>query len=189
MVKKEIFMHEIKFDFFLHLMEFSKDQLSRRIYITNLSSFVDTADLRKIFKELGVVLDVKIVKTISTNEPTGLGYVELGNQFDIGRAFRELNGIKIKGCYINLFDKRYGPGRRMISDRRQNTERRMKETPNLLQLNEITSGFIALENQEQVERRGDIDRRIVGNRRNRIDRRDYCVKKKSESHKDVGEKK
>ena len=181
-------MNEIDSEFSIRLRKTTNDQLSRRIYITNLTFNVNAADLRKIFKKIGVVLDAKIVKTLTTNEPTGLGYVELGNQFDFGKAFRKLNGIKFKGCYINLFDKRYGPERRMISDRRQNTRRRKKETPNLLQLNEITSGFIALENQEQVERRGDIDRRIVGNRRNRIDRRDYCVKKKSESHKDVREK-
>ena len=60
----------------------------------------------------------------------------------------------------------------MISDRRQNTERRMNETPNLPQLNEITSAFIAIENQEQTERRDGIDRRVLGIRRIRIERRD-----------------
>lgn len=165
-------MNEIDSEFSMPLNESAKDQLSRRIYITNLTSYVNAGDLRKIFKKLGEVLDAKIVKTVSTNEPTGLGYVELGNQFDFGRAFRELNGTKIKGSYIKLFDIRYGPERRMISDRRQNTERRMNETPNLPQLNEITSAFIAIENQEQAERRDGIDRRVLGIRRIRIERRD-----------------
>ena len=70
-------MNEIDSEFSMPLNESAKDQLSRRIYITNLTSYVNAVDLRKIFKKLGEVLDAKIVKTVTTNEPTGLGYDEL----------------------------------------------------------------------------------------------------------------
>ncbi|MCH7887376.1 MAG: RNA-binding protein [Candidatus Marinimicrobia bacterium] len=165
-------MHKINSEFFIPLKKSVNDQLAKKIYITNLSSDVDVTDLRKIFETVGVIVDVKVVNTATSNEPTGLGYVEVGNQFDFGRAFKELNGKKIKGCYLTLFDRRYSPERRIISDRRQNTDRRKMDMVPLLQLNEITSAFIEIDNQEQVERRGDIDRRIVRNRRISRERRD-----------------
>ena len=165
-------MHGIDSEFFVPFKESANDQLAQRIYITNLSSGVDVTDLRKIFETVGVIVDVKVVKTATSNEPTGLGYVEVGNQFDFGRAFKELNGKKIKGCYLTLFDRRYSPERRIISDRRQTSDIRKMDMVPLLQLNEITSAFIEIDNQEQVERRGDIDRRIVRNRRIRRERRD-----------------
>ena len=158
-------MDGINSEFFIPPKESANDQLSQKIYVTNLSSDVDATDLRRIFETVGVIVDVKVIMTATSNEPTGLGYVEVGNQFDFGRAFKELNGQKIKRCYLTLVDRRYTPERRIISERRQNTDRRQKDMLPLLQLNKITSAFIEIDNQEQVERRGDIDRRIVRNRR------------------------
>lgn len=165
-------MNEIDSKFSIPLRETVNDQVARKIYITNLRSDIDVTDLRRFFETVGVIVDVKVVKTTTSNEPTGLGYVEVGTQFDFGKVFKELNGKKIKGCLIGIFDKRYGPERRIISDRRQNTNRRKKEMVNLLRYNESTSSFIEIDNQEQVERRGGIDRRSMVNRRIGGERRD-----------------
>ena len=81
----------------------ANDQVTQKIYITNLSSDVDIRDRMKIFETVGVIVNVKAAKTSTSNKPTGFGYVEVGNQFDIGRAFKELNGKKIKGWLIRNF--------------------------------------------------------------------------------------
>ena len=62
-----------------------------RLYITNLRSKVTDDDLRKLFETQGKVASAKIVKTLTTNEPTGLGIVEMESTSEANAARKKLD--------------------------------------------------------------------------------------------------
>ena len=73
-----------------------------RIYVTNLRSEVTDDDLRKLFETHGKVVVAEIVKTLTTNEPTGLGIVEMESSSDAIEARKEFDGKLISDSYISV---------------------------------------------------------------------------------------
>ena len=150
-----------------------------RLYITNLRSEVTDDDLRKLFETQGKVAAAEIVKTLTTNEPTGLGIVEMDSTSDATAALKELDGKLLKGNSIKIFD------RRIISNRREGTDRRVLDVPRDLAdrrqkerrkktgEEELISLFDGLERREVEERRAPdqrtLDERRVGERRSDLD--------------------
>lgn len=150
-----------------------------RLYITNLRSEVTDDDLRKLFETQGKVAAAEIVKTLTTNEPTGLGIVEMDSTSDATAALKELDGKLLKGNSIKIFD------RRIISNRREGTDRRVLDVPRDLAdrrqkerrkktgEEELISLFDELERREVEERRAPdqrtLDERRVGERRSDLD--------------------
>ena len=146
-----------------------------RIYVTNLRSEVTDDDLRNLFETHGKIAVAEIVKTLTTNEPTGFGYVEMESPDDAMVVRKELNGKLLKGNPINIFDRRItadrregtnrrGPdGRRNLAEKRH-TERRLKSGEA-----ELLSMFDELDRREIEERRiterRDLDERRMGERR------------------------
>ena len=63
-----------------------------KIYVTNLRSEVTDDDLRKLFETCGKIAVAEIVKTFTTNESTGLGYVEMKSPYDAMMVRKELDG-------------------------------------------------------------------------------------------------
>ena len=150
-----------------------------RLYITNLRSEVTDDDLRKLFETQGKVAAAEIVKTLTTNEPTGLVIVEMDSTSDATAALKELDGKLLKGNSIKIFD------RRIISNRREGTDRRVLDVPRDLAdrrqkerrkktgEEELISLFDELERREVEERRAPdqrtLDERRVGERRSDLD--------------------
>ena len=143
-----------------------------RFYITNLRSEVTKGDLRNLFETKGKVANAKIVKTLTTNEPTGLGIVEMASHIDAIVARKELDGKLLKGNSIKIFD------RRSISNRREGTDRRIldvsRELVNRRQKDRrqksgeglLLSVYAKLDRREVEERRSS-RRRILDKRRMR----------------------
>ena len=143
-----------------------------RFYITNLRSEVTKGDLRNLFETKGKVTNAKIVKTLTTNEPTGLGIVEMASHIDAVVARKELDGKLLKGNSIKIFD------RRSITNRREGTERRIldvsRELVNRRQKDRrqksgeglLLSVYAKLDKREVEERRSS-RRRILDKRRMR----------------------
>ena len=81
--------------------------------MTNLRSEVTDDDLRNLFETQGKIAIAEIVKTLTTNEPTGFGYVEMESPDDAMAVRKELNGKLLKGNPSNIY------ARRLTADRRE----------------------------------------------------------------------
>jgi len=152
-----------------------------RIYITNLRSEVTDDDLRKLFETHGKVVAAEIVKTISANKSTGLGFVEMESPADATSVFKELNGKNLKGNPIKIFDRRTtfdrrgATNRRVMDVRRLFEDRHQTERRQKFDKEELVSMFYGLDRREAEERRiseqRNSDERRLGERRIGLERR------------------
>ncbi len=152
-----------------------------RIYVTNLRSEVTDEDLRKLFETHGKVIYAEIVKTLTTGESTGLGFVEMDSPTDAATVRNELDGKLLKGNPIKIYDRRVNSDRREDMDRRLEDIRRNMEDRRELERRsksgeeELVSMFNELDRREVVERRvsdqRNIDERRMGDRRTGLERR------------------
>ena len=150
-----------------------------KLYITNLRSEVTAEDLRKLFETHGKVSSAEIVKTLTTNEPTGLGIVEMNSTFEANAARKKLDGNLLKGNSIKIFDRRFISNRRKGTDRRvQNVprdlaDRRQMERRHKSGEEELVSMYDELDRREAEERRISeqriLDERRMGERRAGLD--------------------
>jgi len=152
-----------------------------RIYVTNLRSEVTDADLRNMFETHGKVIYAEIVKTLTTDEPTGLGFVEMESSADAATVRKELDGKLLKGNPLKIYDRRINSDRREDIDRRLEDGRRGLSDRRLLERRdksgeeELVSMFNELDRREVVERRVSeqrhLDERRMGDRRTGLKRR------------------
>ena len=150
-----------------------------RIYVSNLRSEVSDEDLRKAFESVGKVASAIIVKTTTSDEPSGLGFVEMSNSADVYRAFKSLNGKLLKGNPINIYDRRQTEERRLNAERRSELfrrlvdERRSQNRRDETGEEELVHLFNDLERRNGIEHRIDIERRGIDERRLGTERRNY----------------
>ena len=133
-----------------------------KIYVTNLRLEVTDNDLRKLFETQGKVDTAEIVKTLTTNEPTGLGIVEMESPSEASAARKELDGKLLKGNSIKVFDRRF------ISNRRKGADRRVLNVPR------------DLGNRRQKERRQKSGEEVVVSMYGELDRREAEERRISE---------
>lgn len=143
-----------------------------RIYITNLRSEVTDGDLRNLFETQGKVAAAEIVKTLTTDEPTGLGIVEMEAYSDAIVALKELDGKLLRGNPIKIFNRRSISNRREETDRRvldvsrESVDRRQKDRRQKSDEGLLLSVYAKLDRREVEERRSS-RRRILDERRMR----------------------
>ena len=152
-----------------------------RIYVTNLRSEVTDDDLRKLFETHGKIAVAKIVKTSTTNQSTGLGYVEMESHDDAMAVRKELDGKLLKGNPINIFDRRFtsdrreGTNRRVSDVRRDLAEKRQMDRRQKSGEEELLSMFNELDRriieERRISERRDLDDRRMGERRIGLERR------------------
>ena len=137
-----------------------------RLYITNLRSKVTDDDLRKLFETQGKVASAKIVKTLTTNEPTGLGIVEMESTSEANAARKKLDGKLLEGNSIKIFDRRISSNshnetdRRVLDDPRDLADRRQKERRKKTGEEELVRLFDELDRREVEERRASKQRNL-----------------------------
>ena len=137
-----------------------------RLYITNLRSEVTAEDLRKLFETYGKVSSAEIVKTLTTNEPTGLGIVEMNSTSEANAARKKLDGNLLKGNSIKIFDRRITSNRheetdrRVLDDSRDLADRRQKERRKKTGEEELVRLFDELDRREVEERRASKQRNL-----------------------------
>ena len=159
-----------------------------RIYVTNLRSEVTDGDLRNLFETHGKVIHAEIVKTLTTNESTGLGFVEMESPADAATVRKELDGQLLKGNPVKIYDRRINSDRRedldrRVVDARRNTdERRLEKRRDKSGEEELVSMFNELDRRELVDRRVTeqrlTDERRMGDRRTGLESRqlDACYR-------------
>ena len=156
-----------------------------RIYVTNLQSEVTDNDLRKLFETHGKVAVAEIVKTLTTKESTGLGFVEMESPADALSVRKELDGKLLMGNPIKIYDRRItsnrreGTDRRLPDVRRELADRRQMERRQKSGEEESVSMFDELDRREIEERRISErrlpDERRMGERRSGLERRQLSV--------------
>ncbi len=152
-----------------------------RIYVTNLRSEITDEDLRKFFETHGTVAVAKIVKTLTTNKSTGLGFVEMDSPADAIAVRKDFDGKFLKGNPVKIYDRRIESDRREVIDRRVVSVRRELEYRRKIERRnksgdeELVSMFKKLDRREADERRISVqrilDERRMGDRRTGLERR------------------
>ena len=150
-----------------------------KLYVTNLRSEITSEDLRNLFESYGKVSSVEIVETLTTDEPTGLGIVEMKSTSEANVARKKLDGNLLKGNSIKIFDRRITSNRhketdpRVLDDSRDLADRRQKERRQNIREAKLVSMFDELERREIGERRAsnqrNLDERRIGDRRSGLD--------------------
>lgn len=148
-----------------------------RIYITNLRAEVTDEDLKKHFEVVGEVSLAKVVRTKTSNEPTGFGFVDMVDESQALKVYKILNGKSLKGNPLKLhdrrdaFERRSDRERRIEFEQRINSERRAYIRRKATGEEEIVSLFVDLDRRDYPDRRRDFDRRITNERRTGLERR------------------
>jgi hypothetical protein len=76
------------------------------IYVGNLSHETTEDDLRQAFEAFGQVISVKIVRSRSTGESAGFGFVGMPVSDEGKTAISEMNGKDLKGQSIKVEEGR-----------------------------------------------------------------------------------
>lgn len=148
-----------------------------RIYVTNLRAEVTDEDLKRHFEVAGEVILAMVVKTKTTNESTGFGFIDMVDESAVLEAYKTLDGKLLKGNPIKLYDRREdlerrsGAERRDELERRISTDRRIESRRKATGEEEIISLFDGLDRRALPERREDDSRRDLVERRGEMERR------------------
>jgi len=71
------------------------DEMSKKLYVGNLSYKATEDDLRGLFKEFETVTEVNLVVDRGTERSRGFGFVTLSSDDDAAKAIDSLNGAKL----------------------------------------------------------------------------------------------
>lgn len=71
------------------------DEMSKKLYVGNLSYKATEDDLRDLFKEFETVSEVNLVVDRGTGRSRGFGFVTLSSDDDATKAVDSLNGTKL----------------------------------------------------------------------------------------------
>jgi RNA recognition motif-containing protein len=76
------------------------------IYVFNLSSIVQSQDLKDMFSVYGEVASAEIVKDIISGESRGFGYIKMDNCAAGQRAIEALNQLEIDTLTVSVQESR-----------------------------------------------------------------------------------
>ena len=93
------------------------------IYVGNLSHETTEDDLREAFEVFGQVISVKIVRSRSTGESAGFGFVGMPVSEEGQTAISEMNGKDLKGQGIKVEEGRTKTNYRTSRDRQDGSDR------------------------------------------------------------------
>jgi|GraSoiStandDraft_49_1057285.scaffolds.fasta_scaffold773017_1 RNA recognition motif-containing protein len=76
------------------------------IYVSNLSSAVNSEELKKFFARYGIVSSINIILDRLTNRGRGFAFVQMADRVAGEKAIRELNGAYLNGQSLKLIEAR-----------------------------------------------------------------------------------
>lgn len=89
-------------------------------YVRNLSLDTTETELRAVFEPLGEVASVTLLRHETTNQPLGVGVIEMPSASGLLPVANALVGVQIDGQALNIGAPRSG-NRRQDTDRRGNS--------------------------------------------------------------------
>jgi len=78
------------------------NELSKKLYVGNLSFSSTEADLRDVFSRHGTVASVAVITDRETGRPRGFGFVEMEDAAAAQDAIRALDGTDLGGRTIKV---------------------------------------------------------------------------------------
>ncbi|CAH0997604.1 hypothetical protein EMA8858_03738 [Emticicia aquatica] len=72
------------------------------IFVGSLPFKLKEKELKELFEKFGEVTSAKIVKSKSTRQNKGFGFVEMPNEDDVRKAIFELNGSELMGRTLEV---------------------------------------------------------------------------------------
>jgi RNA recognition motif-containing protein len=76
------------------------------IYVFNLSSIIQSNDLKDMFSVYGDVSSAEVVKDIISGESRGFGYIKMDNSAAGQRAIEALNQLEIDTLTVSVEESR-----------------------------------------------------------------------------------
>ena len=76
------------------------------IYVFNLSSIIQSNDLKDMFSVYGDVSSAEVVKDIISGESRGFGYIKMDNSEAGKRAIEALNQLEIDTLTVSVEESR-----------------------------------------------------------------------------------
>lgn len=91
------------------------------IFVGSLPFKLKEKELKELFEKFGEVTSAKIVKSKSTRQNKGFGFVEMPNEEEVRKAIFELNGFEIMGRNLEV----------SISEKKDKTKGKTTKAPKL----------------------------------------------------------
>jgi cold-inducible RNA-binding protein len=88
------------------------EEMSKRLYVGNLSFGTTEMSLRDLFGQAGTVTDVKVVLDRDTGRPRGFAFVEMGSPAEAQAAVAQFNSRDLDGrtLKVDVAQERSGGG-------------------------------------------------------------------------------
>lgn len=81
------------------------------VYVGNLPWRSNEDDLVSLFRDVGTILDVRVIQDVVTGRSRGYGFVELSDPEEARRAVAQLNGREFNGRILIVSPARPKPRR------------------------------------------------------------------------------
>ena len=76
--------------------------MGKKIFVGNLSFSTTSADLEKLFAEMGTCESAAVVTDRETGRSRGFGFVEMSSAGEADKAISALNGRDVNGRQMNV---------------------------------------------------------------------------------------
>ena len=76
--------------------------MGKKLFVGNLSFDTTSAELEKLFSDVGTCESATVVTDRDTGRSRGFGFVEMSSSSEAGKAISTLNGREIGGRQINV---------------------------------------------------------------------------------------
>ncbi|KAG9158179.1 hypothetical protein Leryth_000323 [Lithospermum erythrorhizon] len=74
--------------------------MARSLFVSRLSFYTTTEQLRRIFSPFGKITEARLVRDPKTQRPKGFGFVSFESEIDAQIALNSLNGRIVDGRLI-----------------------------------------------------------------------------------------
>jgi cold-inducible RNA-binding protein len=87
---------------FVRQLSLNFSNMSKKLFVGNISWGVKTEGLRELFEQYGEVEDAVVITERHTGRSKGIGFVTFVNDEDADKALEALNGHELDGREINV---------------------------------------------------------------------------------------
>ena len=84
--------------------------MGKKLFVGNLSFDTTSAELEKLFSEVGTCESATVITDRDTGRSRGFGFVEMSSASEAGQAISTLNGREVSGRQINVNEAKQREG-------------------------------------------------------------------------------
>ena len=80
--------------------------MNKKLYVGNMSYYVTSDELEKLFSAHGSVQSVQLIKDRDSGQSKGFGFIEMSNGNEATAAIAALNGTEVQGRPLTVIEAR-----------------------------------------------------------------------------------